>query len=588
MALVGDQPLGGRPDARRIVDDDARDPAFAWRWSPAVILLTTLLLLLIVPPAFYLLKTSLYTTNPDGSFGEFTLEFYQDLIDSPRFLNRFINSGLFALGAALLAIVLGATLAWIVERTDTPLRQYAFVISIISLGIPHVLYTIAWLLVLGRRGPVNLFLMNVFGSDAPIINVNSLWGMVLVEGLIWTPLGFLLLSAVFRSSDTAFEEAALMSGASARTTFRRITLQLATPALLALLLLIFIRAFEAFDIPALVGSAGGVSVLTTAVFDSIRKEVPSNYGEAGAFSMVLMVVVAVLLYLHGRILQRAERYQTITGKGFRPRMLRLGRWRYGASSILWLFFIVLLVVPLGIIVLASLLPFYDGVSADAFGRLTLDNYRLVAGSESFRGAILNTLTMGAATATAVSLLTTGSAWLAVRRRAGGWLLDQLATLPLIFPAIVLGVAFLQLFLNLPFSIYGTLSSLVLASTVQYLPYGMRFCYAGVIQIHRELEEASEMCGAGRMTTFWRIVAPLLAPALMTSWLFVLLLSVRAVAMPVLLVGPRSQVVAVTLFDLWGNGQITSLAAVGVVWTSLMMVAGVIFYLIVRRYGLSAR
>ena len=226
--------------------------------------------------------------------------------------------------------------------------------------------------------------------------------MILVEGLIWTPLGFLLLSAVFRSvryrvrgsrDDERRQHRAPPSGGSRCGSRRRRCSRCCCS--------IFIRAFEAFDIPALVGSAGGVSVLTTAVFDSIRKEVPSNYGQAGAFSIVLMAVVAVLLYLHGRILQRAERYQTITGKGFRPRVLRLGRWRYARGAMLCLFFIVLLVVPLGIIVLASLLPFYDGVSADAFGRLTLDNYRLVAGSESFRGAILNTLIMGAATATAV-------------------------------------------------------------------------------------------------------------------------------------------------------------------------------------------
>ena len=218
---------------------DVREPAspLGISWSPAVVVLAAILLLLIVPPAFYLLKTSFYTTNPDGSFGDFTFDYYRDLFDSPRFLSRFINSSLFALGAALLAIILGATLAWIVERTDTPLRQYAFLISIISLGIPHVLYTAAWLLVLGRRGPVNLFLMDLLGSDAPLITINSLGGMILVEGLIWTPLGFLLLSAVFRSADTAFEEAALMSGASIRTAFLRITLRLATPALLALLLL---------------------------------------------------------------------------------------------------------------------------------------------------------------------------------------------------------------------------------------------------------------------------------------------------------------------------------------------------------------
>jgi iron(III) transport system permease protein len=410
--------------------------------------------------------------------------------------------------------------------------------------------------------------------------------MILIEGMIWAPLGFLLLSSVFRLSDAAFEEAAMMSGAGLFTTFRRITMKLATPALLALLLLVFIRAFEAFDIPALVGSAGGVSVLTTDIFESIRKDLPSNYGQAGAFSVILMLLVIALLSVHRRLLRHAERYQTITGKGYRPRVMHLGRWRYVTSSVLCVFFVVLLVLPVGIIVLASLLPFYDGVHTDVFGRLTLDNYRLVAASPSFRGAILNTILMGAASATFVCLLTAGSAWLSVRRYKGGWLLDQLATLPLIFPAIVLGVAFLQLFVNAPIAIYGTLSSLVIAAVVQYLPYGMRFCYAGAMQIHRELEEAAAMSGAQKLRTYFRIVLPLIAPSVAMSWLFVMLLSVRAVAMPILLAGPQSQVVAVTLFDLWGNGQITALAAVGVCWTALMMGIGIVFYRTARRYGLT--
>src|SRR6202008_2285805 len=179
----------------------------------------------------------------------------------------------------------------------------------------------------------------------------SLWGMILIEGMVWAPLGFLLLSSVFRLADASFEEAAMMSGAGLFTTFRRITMALATPALLALLLLVFIRAFEAFDIPALVGSAGDVSVLTTDIFESIRKDLPSNYGQAGAFSVILMLAVVLLLSLQRRFLNHSERYQTITGKGYRPHVMRLGNWRYLTASVLWLLFIVLLVLPVGIIVL---------------------------------------------------------------------------------------------------------------------------------------------------------------------------------------------------------------------------------------------
>jgi iron(III) transport system permease protein len=196
--------------------------------------------------------------------------------------------------------------------------------------------------------------------------------------------------------------------------------------------------------------------------------------------------------------------------------------------------------------------------------------------------------MGAVTACCVCMITAASAWLAVRRHKGGWLLDQLATVPLIFPAIVLSVAFLQLFLNSPVPVYGTLVSLIIAATVQYLPYGMRFCYAGALQIHRELEEAASSAGADHFTVFRRIVLPLMVPVVATTWLFVMLLSVRAVAMPILLAGPKSQVVAVALFDLWGNGQVTELAAVGVLWTAFMMSIGVLFYLMSKRYGLSVQ
>ena len=550
--------------------------------------MAAILLLLIVPPLYFLIKTSFHTTNFDGSFGHFTLRYYANLFSTPRFGDHLVNTAIFAAGSAILAIVLGAAQAWIVERTDTPLRHYVFLIAVISLGIPHVLYTVAWLLILGKGGPVNAVLMGLLGTDRAILNFYSMWGMILVEGFIWAPLGFLLLSSVFRSADASFEEASMMSGAGIFTTFRHITLRLSTPALLALVMLVFIRAFEAFDIPALVGGAGGISVLTTDIFDSIRKDLPANYGQAGAFSMVLLGVVILMLYGHNRLARNAERYHTITGKGFRPRVIRLGRWRYLTASFLVLLFIVLLVLPVSIIVLASLLPFYEGVSLDALRLLTLDNFVQVAESGSFRESILNTLIMGAATATFVCAITAISAWFAVRRRNGGWLLDQLATLPLIFPAIVLGVAFLHVFLSLPMAIYGTLFSIIIASVVRYLPYGMRFCYAGVLQIHGELEEASAISGARGIATFARIVLPLIAPALMTSWLFVLLMSVRAVAMPILLAGPNSQVVAVTLFDLWINGQVVELAAVGVTWTGLMTVVGIVFYATARRYGLTVQ
>lgn len=556
--------------------------------SPAVLVSAFVLLVLIVPPTIFLIQTSLHETMPDGSFGAFTFRYFVNIVSNPRLFGNLGNNVVYALGAAAVAITIGTTLAWIVERTNTPMRRWVFLLSIVSLGIPSVLYTVSFLLILGKAGPVNDLLRLLFGTGGPTVNVYSLWGMIVVEGIDFSPLAFLLLSSVFRSNDASFEEASLMSGAGLWKTFKNITLRLAMPGILALLILVLIRAFESFEIPALVGRPGRVYVLTTDIYDSIQTQVPPNYGEAGAFSIVLLVFVILLLTLYNRLSRRAERFQTITGKGFRPRVVDLGKWRYATAAALVVLFVILIGLPLAIVLYASFLPYYDGVRLAAFSQMTFDNYRHVWAGASFRGSIGNTIILGVVTASIVGPFTALCAWLAVRRVKGGALLDQLATAPLIFPAIVMGVAFLHLFLHLPFPFYGTLASVILASSVRFLPYGMRYSYAGVLQIHKELEEASSMSGARQRTTFIRVVLPLVAPAIVTCWLFVFLVSVKAVAMAILLVGPGSQVVAVTLFDLWDNGQVTELSAMGVSWTALMTAVSVAFYMIARRYGLQVR
>ena len=193
--------------------------------------------------------------------------------------------------------------------------------------MPYILYTIAWLLLLGKAGPVNAVLMALTGASQPVLNVYSLWGMMLVEGFLWSPLVFLMLSAVFRSMDPALEEAALMSGAGVWRTAFQISFRLALPGILAVVLLVFIRAVEAFDIPALVGMPNGVHVLTTSVYLDTKRN-PPEYGEASAFGVVLMVACSACCTTTAASPAHSERFQTVTGKGYRPRVADLGGWRY--------------------------------------------------------------------------------------------------------------------------------------------------------------------------------------------------------------------------------------------------------------------
>ncbi len=548
--------------------------------------MAVLLAALIVPPTIFLVNVSLHVNNPDGSLGDFTLAFYRQLFTGRFFLSSLANTLVFAIGSAVVSIVLGVVQAVIVERTDAPGRGWVFLGAIVSLAIPYVLYVVAWLLILGRAGPLNAGIGWLSGGAAAI-DVYSMWGMVAIQGVGFSPLAFLLMAAVLRSTDASFEEASMTSGARPLTTFRTVTLRMGMPGVLALLLLVFVRALESFEVPALVGLAGNISVLTTDIYQSSGAGGIANNGQSGAYSVCMLLLIIGPLLWYGRLSRHAHRYQTITGKGYRPRVLSLGRLRYVAATVLVLMFLLVTGLPLAMLVFTSLQPFYEGVTADSFHRLTLDNYALLLGPGSFRDSIVNTLILGAGTASFVVPITALCAWLAARRWPGAWILDPIVSAPLVFPAIVMSVAFLYLFVNAPIPIYGTLISVIIASGARFLPYGMRYAYAGVLQIHVDLEDASMSSGARQANTFRRIVVPLLSPALVSAWLFIFLLAVQAVALPLLLVGPGTEIMPVTLCDLWQNGQATELAAMGVAWVALMTLVSAGFYVATRRYQVPA-
>lgn len=543
----------------------------------AIWALGAILAVLVLPPLIFLVRGGF--TGLDGAP---TLHNFERIFTDRRLFESAINSALFAFGSAAVALLFGGLIAWIVERTNTPLKALAYLTTVISLGTPYVLYVGAWLFLLGKSGPINIFWRQWTGATDLLINVYSLGGMIMVEGFLWSPLVFLLMAATFRNANPELEEAARMSGASVWETIRRVTLRLSMPALLALALLVFIRALEGFEVPALIGLPGRVNVLTTDIFLDMNAHVPPDLGHASAFSLVLLAIVAALLYVYARLSRSAERFATVTGKGFRPRPFDLGKGRYVAAGILVLNFVLLLVAPTLILVWASLLPFYQTIRLSAFRLMTLRNYEAVLASSHYLDLLRNTLVIAAGAATAVMAITLVAGWLAARRRPGAWALDQLATLPLVFPGIVLGVAVMQLFLNSPIPLYGTIWIIMWAFVIRYLPYGMRYSYAGMIQIHRELEEAAGVSGASSFETLHRIVTPLLLPALAAGWLFVFLLGARVLSLPILLAGPSSQTMAVAMYDLWSNGQGPELAALGLLWTAFMTVIACVFHLFSRR------
>ena len=552
-------------------------------FEPARLLAALLLLVLgvlVLPPLVFLLQGSVTVTAPDGAT-RWGLDNFTAVLGARQFLATLGNSLAFAAGSAALALVLGSASAFIVERTNAPWKPLAYLTAVISLGTPYILYVGAWLLVFGKAGPVNQIYRSITGASDVLLDIYSLPGMILIEGFLWSPLAFLLIGASLRNANSELEEAARMCGAGLGAILRRVTFPLSLPALLALAMLIFIRAIEAFEVPAIVGLPGRVLVLTTDVYSAMVAHAPPDLGGASALSVLMLGIVLVLLAVYGRLSRNADAFATVTGKGFRPRPFDLGRLRIAAAAVLVLNFTLLLLVPMLMLVWVSLLPFYAPISATALKLVTLANYRIVLAPEHL-DLLLNTLLVAATTATLAVALTFFAAWLSVRRRVGGWLADRLTSIPLVFPGLILGIAVMQVALHLPLPLYGTLGILIWAFVIAYLPYGMRYGASGMLQIHRELEEAAAICGAGPLTRLRRIVAPLLAPALAAGWLFIFLMAARVLSLAVLLAGPRSQTMAVAMFDLWSNGQGNELAALGLIWSLSMAAVAVLFYALSRR------
>jgi iron(III) transport system permease protein len=327
-----------------------------------------------------------------------------------------------------------------------------------------------------------------------------------------------------------------------------------------------------------------VVVLSTQIFQSTRQGFVPEYGEASAFAVVLVVLVGVALIPYYRITGGARRFSTISGKGFRATRIELGGWRYAAGA--WMLLMPLfLLAPIAMMGWASLLRYYTPPTPEALGLLTADNYPAALVFPNLQAAIRTSVVASLGSATVVALMAVVVAWAIARGGSAlGGVVDFLASVPLVFPGIVLGLAVMQMFLALPIPIYGTVGILIFAFVIRYLPYGMRYAHPAVLAINPELEEAARTSGAGTSTVLGRVVLPLALPSLAALWIYVVLISVRELSMSVLLSGAQTPVVSLAILELWQSGQITVVAAFSCMLVVVLTALALVFLRLTRRYG----
>ena len=499
-----------------------------------------------------------------------------------------INSVVFAIGAAALATVTGTALAYICARTNAPLKPVMYATSVVPMIIPGILFTIAWIFLLSDDiGILNVALRSL-GLGFLQLNVFSMAGMILVEGLHLSPIVFLLMYAAFRATDPALEESALMSGASVPAMIRMVTLPMVRPSLFAAVLVMVVRGLESFETPALLGVPAGRFVFTSRIFLALNT-FPVRYDRAAIYSLALIAITAAGLFYVQVVTRQAERFQTITGKGFRPRPLDLGPWRWPVAILFVLYFLFVVVAPLGVLLYVSLLPFYIGPSMAALEALTFENYVFIFDLPHVVRALRNSAILAFSSATLLMFFMSVIAWLVVKSRMPGRrLLDSLTAFPLAFPGLVLGVALIFVYLRVPLRIYGTLWILLIAYVTRYMPYAMRYASSSMGQISGELEESARMSGAEWKDVFRRIILPLIMPGIVAGWIYVVIVSVRELSASILLYSPGTEVFSVVVWELWEAGRTGELSALGVILVAGLVVTVAVAYKLGANIGVRER
>jgi iron(III) transport system permease protein len=516
----------------------------------------------------------------------YTLKNYKAAYASEYTYSTFVNSLIFASGSSLLTFVLGTVLAWLTERTNTPLRKIFVPIAVVPLILPGVLESIAWIFLLSPKfGYLNVWLMNLFGLQSAPFNVFSLPGMIWVHSVGQVPLAFLLMVAAFESMDPSLEESAMMSGANTWQTFRRVTFRLLMPTVASVMLILFVRTLESFETPALIGIPARIYVYTSEIYLAFN-EYPPDYGRGGALAIGLLILSAIGVWLYTRSTKEGKKFQTVTGKAFRPRQFDLGAWRWAGFAFLMTYFVFVVLLPFLVLFWASFLPFFATPGWDALDKLSLDNYRYLWGFRPFWDAMKNSVILATMTATVAMILTSLVAWIVYKSRVpGSWILDFLAFVPITIPGIVMGMALILLYVAFPLPIYGTIWVLMIAYVTRYIPYGMRAASGSILQIHSELEEAASASGASWWETFKRVTLPLLRPGLVAGWIYICIVSFREFSTSVLLATGESRVLSILLFTMFEQGQVTVVAAIGMLMIATLFTIVAVFYKLTGRIGL---
>lgn len=553
----------------------ARAPSGHPAWaqiSPQVLLpgVAVLIGVALVASPFVATVVRSVLAGPDGAL-TLSLHNFIALFRDPRFHRALVNTLIAGSGATFLSCIFGLGLAWIVTRTDTPGRAWFDTLNLVPFFLSPFVGAVSWIyLAAPNAGLLNHMVNAYFGGPDDFFNIYSLWGIVWVLSLFYTPYVYLFVIGPMRRMDPALEDAARVHGAGFWLTVRYVTAPLMLPALLSAALIVFVTSAGLFDVPLALGSPRAIQTIPTQIYALVGY--PSDYGKAAAIGVLVMAITVMFSLLQrGYISKRS--FATVSGKGYRPRTIRLGRWRIAAMAFELIYIGSGVVLPMAALLLVSLSKLWTGWLDPA--QITLYNYdHVLFHHDLARRALVNSLIIAVLGATIGVVLSLFQSYY-LRRGKGKLraLIDAVLSLPLGIPGIILGLGFLILLIRTP--LYATLWIILIAYIARFFPFATRSISAMLLSIGPDLEESARASGANWLQTMRLIVLPLIKPAIVAAWLMLFVIFIRELGATILLYAQGTETISVAMVIL-GEQNFVFVAALAVVQAVMLTAAFLLF------------
>lgn len=540
------------------------------------------LVITIIVPLATLVLGSLRPTGATLFSGELTFSNYTTLFQSAGFKSGLVNTLITSGGGAIIAVLIGTWLAFLIARTNVPFKGLITLTGVVPFFVSAFVHAFAWSALADPRVGI---LNQVFRAlNWPLnIDVNSLTGIAFVLGLYHVPFVFLFVVAALHTVDPMLEEAARTAGAGVWNTLRKVTLPLVAPAMLSGGVLVFALMAGNFAIPSLLGTPANLDFITPYIY-RMMQFAPPRYGLAAATGVILLVITLVLFMLQRSYVGRRQ-YSSVGGKGFRPRLVDLGRWKGVILASIGVYWLLAVILPLlAIVARASRRFFFIQELSDLWNPelMSWANFTLLWEYNQVPRAIQNTLFLGIASALIGGLLYFLIGYAAEKLNGNGSPVARyLSMLPSAVPGMVLGLSYLWIALYMPLPLYGTIWILLLSYLARFVPQGVGSVSSALRNIHPDLEDSARVAGAGRVRRLQRIIVPLSKQGIIAAMILGFVLGVTELHTSILLYTSQTIVLPVVMYEFWQFGDWSVAAALSLIQS---LIIGIIIFVSTRLFG----